>query len=77
VISLTLKPGREASVLRRHPWVFSGAVARSEGDGSDGVAEIVDAKGRSLALGAYSPGSQIRARLWSFDGRRPDAALFT
>ena len=76
VIRLALKPGREESVLRRHPWLFSGAVARSEGDGSDGIAQIVDGSGGSLAHGAYSPDSQILARLWTFDGRVPDAALF-
>jgi 23S rRNA (cytosine1962-C5)-methyltransferase len=76
LIRLTLRPGREASVLRRHPWVFSGAVARAEGDGADGIAEVVDAAGRPLALGAYSSDSQIVARLWSFDGRLPDAGLF-
>jgi len=76
LIRLTLRPGREASVLRRHPWVFSGAVARVEGDGADGIAEVVDAAGRPLALGAYSSDSQIVARLWSFDGRSPDAGLF-
>ena len=76
MIRLKLKPGREESVLRRHPWLFSGAVARFEGDGSDGVAEVVDANGRVLAHGAYSPHSQILARLWTFDGRIPDADLF-
>ena len=76
MIRLTLKPGREASVGRRHPWLFSGAVARAEGDGADGHAEVVDAAGRALARGAYSPDSQIVARLWSFDGRAPDAPLF-
>ena len=76
MIRLTLKPGREASVRRRHPWVFSGAVAGCEGDGADGLAEVADAWGHVLAQGAYSPASQIVARLWAFDGRRPDAALF-
>ncbi len=57
--------------------LFSGAVARTEGDGSDGVSEIVDARGRVLAHGAYSPDSQILARLWTFDGRVPDAAIFS
>jgi len=71
-----LKPGREGSVLRRHPWVFSGAIASAKGDGSDGRAEVVDAAGRPIALGAYSPQSQIVARLWSFDGRSPDLHLF-
>ncbi len=76
MIRLRLKPGREESVLRRHPWLFSGAVASAEGDGSDGRAEVLDATGRPLARGAYSPKSQILARLWTFDGREPDAALF-
>jgi 23S rRNA (cytosine1962-C5)-methyltransferase len=76
LIRLTLKPGREASVLRRHPWVFSGAVARTEGDGADGIAEVADAGGWFLARGAYSPDSQIVARLWAFDGRTPDGVLF-
>ncbi len=76
LIRLTLKPGREASVARRHPWLFSGAVARAEGDGGDGHAEVLDASGRPLALASYSPDSQIVARLWSFDGRVPDGALF-
>ena len=76
VIRLRLKPGREISVLRRHPWLFSGAVASAEGDGSDGHAEVLSAGGQPLARGAYSPDSQIVARLWSFDGRAPDAALF-
>jgi 23S rRNA (cytosine1962-C5)-methyltransferase len=79
LIRLTLRPGREASVLRRHPWVFSGALARTEGDGAEedaGIAEIVDSAGRPLAHGAYSSDSQIVARLWTFDGRLPDAKLF-
>lgn len=62
--------------MRRHPWLFSGAVASSEGDGSDGHAEIFAGDGRLLARGAYSPDSQIVARLWTFDGREPGAELF-
>src|SRR5215471_10480305 len=71
VMRLRLKPGRDESVLRRHPWLFSGAVARAEGDGSDGLAEVMDAGGRVLGHGAWSPGSQIVARLWTFDGGLP------
>ena len=63
-------------MLRRHPWLFSGGVASAQGDGADGIAEVLDASGRPLARGAYSPDSQIVARLWSFDGRTPDASLF-
>ena len=71
-----MKPGRDESVRRRHPWLFSGAIASAEGDGSDGLAEVADAAGRVLAHGAYSPGSQIVARLWMFDGRLPGEELF-
>ena len=76
MIRIRLKPGREGSIRRRHPWLFSGAVASLEGDGSDGHAEIVSASGVALARGAYSPDSQIVARLWTFDGRAPDGELF-
>lgn len=76
MIRLTVKRGREASVSRRHPWLFSGAVASASGDGADGHAEVVDEAGRLLARGAYSPDSQIVARLWTFDGRAPDGTLF-
>jgi 23S rRNA (cytosine1962-C5)-methyltransferase len=76
LIRLRLKPDRGESVRRRHPWVFSGAIASEIGDGSDGIAEVVDAKGTALARGAWSPRSQIVARLWTFDDRAPDLALF-
>jgi 23S rRNA (cytosine1962-C5)-methyltransferase len=56
--------------------VFSGAIASESGDGSDGLAEVADASGLSLARGLFSPRSQIVARLWNFDGRPIDAALF-
>jgi 23S rRNA (cytosine1962-C5)-methyltransferase len=75
MIRLRLKPGRDESVRRRHPWLFSGAIASAEGDGSDGHAEVVDAQGRPLARGAYSPDSQIVARLWTFDASEPSSAL--
>ena len=65
---LTLKPGRERSLLRRHPWVFSGAIAEVRGSvQSGGTVQIRGADGRFLAWAAYSPASQIRARAWSFD----------
>src|SRR5262249_42310251 len=76
LIRLRLKPGREESVRRRHPWLFSGAVAEAQGDGSDGLAEVVDSRGRFLARGAYSADSQILARLWTFEDREVGPALF-
>ena len=63
-----LKPGRERSLERRHPWVFSGAIERVEGDPEAGATiKVLAADGQFLAWGAYSPRSQIRARAWSFD----------
>jgi len=65
---LILKPGRQKSLLRRHPWVFSGAVAQVNGAPSPGeTVRIRDSRGRPLALGAYSPHSQIRARVWTWN----------
>lgn len=75
MIRLTLKPGRETSLLRRHPWLFSGAVASRQGE-DDGTAEVFSSRGEPLARGFYSSGSQILARLWTFDGRPIDATLF-
>jgi 23S rRNA (cytosine1962-C5)-methyltransferase len=76
--SLTLKPGREKSLLRRHPWIFSGAVARVDGDPEPGATvDLLAASGQFLARAAYSPSSQIRARVWTFDPAEPvDAAFF-
>ncbi len=65
---LILNPGREKSVLRRHPWIFSGAVARLEGNPASGATvEVLSSDGKLLGRAAYSPSSQIRARLWTFD----------
>ena len=74
---LILKADREKSLLRRHPWVFSGAVARVVGDPETGDSVAVRAaSGEFLAWAAYSPASQIRARVWSWhEAERIDAAL--
>jgi 23S rRNA (cytosine1962-C5)-methyltransferase len=65
---LQLKPGREKSLMRRHPWVFSGAVERTSGGVQAGdTVEVIGACGQFLAYAAFSPDSQIRARVWSFD----------
>lgn len=66
--SVILKPGREKSVQRHHPWIFSGAIARVEGDPQPGETVVVRAAdGTPLASGAYSPQSQIAVRAWTFD----------
>jgi 23S rRNA (cytosine1962-C5)-methyltransferase len=65
---LVLKPGREKSLRHRHPWVFSGAVERVEGEPAPGEIVVVSAHdGAFLARAAYNAQSQIRARVWSFD----------
>jgi 23S rRNA (cytosine1962-C5)-methyltransferase len=65
---INLKPGREKSLLRRHPWIFSGAVAYVQGGpGAGDTVMVRAADGRFLGWAAYSPDSQIRARVWSFD----------
>ena len=69
---LILKPGREKSLLRHHPWIFSGAVARVQGDPDTGDSVAVRAAGGEfLAWAAYSPASQIRARVWSWREAEP------
>ncbi len=74
---LILKPGREKSLKRKHPWVFSGAVARVEGDPQLGdTIEVRSADGEFLAVAAYSPHSQIRARVWDWRERVIDGAFF-
>ena len=71
---LILKPGREKSLQRRHPWIFSGGVARVEGDPQAGDAVAVHAAdGAPLAVAAYSPQSQIRARVWDWTVHAIDA----
>jgi 23S rRNA (cytosine1962-C5)-methyltransferase len=76
--TLVLKAGREKSLLRRHPWVFSGAVERVDGAaGAGDTVAVRAASGAFLAWAAYSPQSQIRARVWSFDERQQiDEAFF-
>jgi 23S rRNA (cytosine1962-C5)-methyltransferase len=65
---LILKTGREKSVLRRHPWIFSGSVDRIEGSPSIGTTvNVTSSSGEALGWAAYSSESQIRARMWSWN----------
>ena len=74
--TLRLKPGKEKSLLRRHPWVFDGAIATGGGDAGETV-RIESHEGQFLGWAAYSPQSKIRARVWSFDeAQRIDASFF-
>lgn len=66
--SIILKKGKESALLRRHPWVFSGAIERVEGEPEAGsTVKVLDHQGNFLASGAFSPHSSIRVRVWSFD----------
>src|SRR5512143_287291 len=65
---LTLQPGSQKSLLRRHPWIFSGAVQGIDEEPAPGATvEVRSSKGEFLARAGYSPASQIRARVWTFD----------
>lgn len=76
--TVTLKPSKDKSLLRRHPWVYANAIDRVDGKPAPGATVIVRAHdGRFLARAAYSPHSQIRLRVWSFDENEPiDHAFF-
>jgi 23S rRNA (cytosine1962-C5)-methyltransferase len=64
---IILKPGREKSLLRHHPWVFSGAVGMVQGDLQPGESvSIFSSNGQFLAIAGFSPSSQIAARVWSW-----------
>ena len=64
--SIRLREGKERSLLRRHPWVFEGSVAKGKADAGETV-RVEAHDGRFLAWGAFSPTSAIRVRAWSFD----------
>ena len=65
---LILKPGREKSLLRRHPWVFSGAIADLRGDVEmGGTVDLISHSGLNLGKAAYNPASQIAARVWTWE----------
>ena len=68
---IILKRGKEQSVQRRHPWLFSGAIDKTEGTINDGDwVSVVDAGGRNVGYGHHQKGS-ITVRLLSFDKAIP------
>ena len=81
---VVLKPKRDFSVRRRHPWIFSGAVdvlPSASGEAEESLVpgltvEVASASGEVLGYGSYSPSSQIQVRMLSFDPRIvPDVAF--
>lgn len=76
-LKLILHPGREKSLLRRHPWIFSGAVAEVIAEPQPGdTVDLISARGEFLAQAAYSPQSQIRARVWTWSQDEVVDAVF-
>ncbi len=74
---LVLKAGRDKSIRQRHPWIFSGAIERiADAPEPGGTVTVVDAQGEPLALAAWSPASQISARVWTWDARATIDAAF-
>lgn len=74
MIRIQLKPGREKSLLRHHPWVFSGAINGTPKAGPGDTVLVCNHRGEALATAAWSPQSQIRARIWSF---QPEQSIDT
>lgn len=78
MLKIILKKGRQKSLLRKHPWVLSGAVERIEGRPSPGdTVDVLSSEGSFLGKGAFSPHSQIRVRMWTFEkSERIDSSFF-
>lgn len=66
--AIILKAGREKSVLFHHPWIFSGAVSRLQGDPKPGeTVEVRTSNGEPLGWAAFSPMSKIQGRMWTWN----------
>jgi len=75
-IKIVLKSGKDQSVHRYHPWVFSGAIKKMYGSPAEGdLVDIYDNKDTFLAVGHYAPTS-IAVRILSFEQVTPDIAFF-
>ncbi|MBH9552191.1 class I SAM-dependent rRNA methyltransferase [Inhella gelatinilytica] len=73
---IKLREGKERSLLRRHPWVFEGSIAKGKADFGETV-RVESAGGDFLCWAAYSPSSSIKVRAWSWDEtERVDEAFF-
>ncbi|WP_181136580.1 class I SAM-dependent methyltransferase [Vibrio jasicida] len=75
--AIYLVKGREKSVKRKHPWIFSRGISKVEGEPALGeTVDVFTHDGKWLAKAAYSPESQIRARIWSFKKEEINKAFF-
>ncbi len=75
--SVFVKADREKTLKRKHPWIFSKGVTKIEGEPESGeTVDVFSESGNWLAKGAYSPHSQIRVRIWSFEKRPINKQFF-
>lgn len=75
-VRIILKSGKEQSIRRFHPWIFSGAIKNMIGSPVEGdIVEVLDNKGDFLAVGHYQPGS-IAVRILSFEPIETDNGFF-
>lgn len=72
---IVLKPGKEVVVERRHPWIFSGAVARLPDGDDGGLCPVADARGKVLGWGYFNRRSNIVGRMLSWDATAEPATL--
>jgi 23S rRNA (cytosine1962-C5)-methyltransferase len=73
-----LNSNREKSLLRRHPWIFASAIHRVDDPAaaSGSTVDLISSEGVFLARASYSPHSQIRARVWTFEDEPVDKEFF-
>ena len=65
---IVIKPGREKSILRHHPWIFSGAISEFHGTlESGGTVDVLSSNGEFLAKAAYNPRANIAGRIWTWN----------
>lgn len=75
-VKIVLKSGKEQSLRRFHPWVFSGAIKKTYGNPSEGdLVDVYDNKDTFLAVGHFAP-SSIAVRVLSFEQVTPDISFF-
>src|SRR5215207_3022908 len=75
--AVILNAGRAKSLMRRHPRIFSGAIHHVDGNiASGGTVDLLSFNKQFLARAAYSPNSQIRARVWTFEDEPVDKEFF-
>lgn len=74
---IKLNPKRDKSLLRRHPWIFASAIHSIDEEVASGATvDLLSSEGHFLARASYSPISQIRARVWTFNDEQVDEEFF-